>query len=411
MVGSEKKRDQNRCSSNIQVCHFINLAKKVNFSQRNSIGLVIRSDADREAPCSDENDVITLGNTAYESPDLVILRECFGIDGRFCNHRASCNLGNPDRVFVVDATPAERGRGRLILEWKTPWDLATPDDLIKQFNSDRLNNEESTKLIKVVSQVYGYMTFNNLKFGALCNYESLYLFQRVSDSGLQVSPPFRFSDKGTESPVAALVYISHHVVTVESKISSFEILGRNGLYLTERITKNIATVMMGEIRSQQGVKTVDSQKAVFKVYEINTEPKEKAAGKEIEILVSFPLCNGPQMLGIYIPKIYAAGTHMKSLRILVLEDCGRAASADSVNVNFWAQARKAVQAVHKTGAIHGDIKLDNFTISTSGARLVDLGLCRQGAPKERAEELKDFDRLKDAWYKDYVVEGEYEDHA
>ncbi|KAF3204855.1 hypothetical protein TWF106_010953 [Orbilia oligospora] len=157
----------------------------------------IRTDAGRATSCSDESGVSALGNKAYENPALVILENFFGIIGRFCYH-------------------GERGKGKFVLEWEAPWALATPDNLIEEFNSGRLSNGRPTKLVKAVSQLYGYMTFNNMRIGALCNYESLYLFQRVGSSGLQVSPPFKFSDRGTESPVAALVYICHHVVTVGS---------------------------------------------------------------------------------------------------------------------------------------------------------------------------------------------------
>ncbi|KAK6502869.1 hypothetical protein TWF481_007909 [Arthrobotrys musiformis] len=235
----------------------------------------IRADAGRATSCSDESDVISLASIAYEGPALVVLRECFGIIGRFCNNSASYDPYDPTRVFVVKETPTERGREKLVLEWRTPWDLTTPDDLIEEFNSGRLRDGRPTKLVKAVSKLYGYMTYNNLRFGALCNYESLYLFQRVGDSGLQVSPPFKFSDRGTESPVAALVYLCHHVVTVgsfhystieqgppgpifsRSKISSrgawkergnTEIMWeRMKLYLTERVMRDVAAVMLGEV--------------------------------------------------------------------------------------------------------------------------------------------------------------------
>ncbi|KAK6329904.1 hypothetical protein TWF718_003331 [Orbilia javanica] len=386
----------------------------------------------RAASCSDENDVVSLGEKAYESPALTILEECFGIVGHFCHHRAGCNLGDPDRVFVVKDTPTERGRGKLVVEWKTPWALTTPNNLVEEFNDERLSDEPPTRLVKAVSQLYGYMTYNNLEFGVLCNYESLYLFRRVGDSGLEVSPPFKFSDTGTESPVAALTYICHRVVTVGSfhyspiergpsgthilKIEDLVVRGtwkekddpeipweRMNLYLTERVTRNTATVMLGEIRSQLGPRRLESQKAVFKVYEINTNIKKKAADQEIEAYQKLK-----SLQGSYIPKLYAAGTYMKSLRVLILEHCGKAASPDCVDVDFWAQARKAVQALHKAGAVHGDIKLDNFTISTLGARLIDLGLCRQGTDRERAEELRDSDLLKDEWYKHHAVEEEDE---
>ncbi|KAF3158124.1 hypothetical protein TWF225_008903 [Orbilia oligospora] len=110
----------------------------------------------------------------------------------------------------------ERGKGKLVLEWEAPWALATPDNLIEEFNSEHLSNGRPTKLVKAVSQLYGYMTFNKMRIRALCDYESLYLFQRVGSSGFRVSPLFKFSDRGTESPVAALVSICHQAVTVGS---------------------------------------------------------------------------------------------------------------------------------------------------------------------------------------------------
>ncbi|KAF3158779.1 hypothetical protein TWF788_004496 [Orbilia oligospora] len=165
----------------------------------------IRTDAGRATSCSDESGVSALGNKAYENPALVILENFFGIIGRFCYHGVGCNLDENDRIFVIQTNPRERGKGKFVLEWEAPWALATLDNLIEEFNSGRLSNGRPTKLVKAVSQLYGYMTFNNMRIGALCNYESLYLFQRVGSSGLQVSPPFKFSDRGTESPVAALV--------------------------------------------------------------------------------------------------------------------------------------------------------------------------------------------------------------
>ncbi|EGX53882.1 hypothetical protein AOL_s00004g541 [Orbilia oligospora ATCC 24927] len=227
----------------------------------------IRTDTGRATSCSDENGVSALGTKAYENPALVILEECFGIVGRFCYHGVGCDLGDADRVFVIQPNPRERGKGKFVLEWEAPWALDTPDNLIEEFNSGRLSNGRPTKLVKAVSQLYGYMTFNNMRIGALCNYESLYLFQRVGSCGFQVSPPFKFSDRGTESPVAALVYICHQVVTVGSfhhspieqgppgthmlNIEDFVVRGtwkENGnteilweqihLYLAERVTGN-----------------------------------------------------------------------------------------------------------------------------------------------------------------------------
>ncbi|KAK6530900.1 hypothetical protein TWF281_007733 [Arthrobotrys megalospora] len=360
----------------------------------------------------------------YETPTRDILRNCFNNLGRFLSYDSCCNLGDPNRAFATSDDQA-----KFVIEWKTPWVLTTPTDIIKEFNETR--DDPESKIAKAVSQIYGYMVFNNLRFGALCNYETLYLFRRVGNSGLQVSPPFRRSGKGTESIVAALVYTCHHVVNEESfyyspveqgpegthilRIDDFEVKGtwdenleipweKMNLHLTGYAIRNIAGVMSGEVRPEAGAKFRYSSPAVFKFYEITSPTRDgssklQAADKEIQVYEKLKTLQGR-----YIPKLYAAGTTWKTLKFLILEDCGEMAHEENIDLEFWTGARKAILALHKAGVIHGDIKLDNFTISPSGVRVIDLGLCRQGNAKECADELAELESLKKEWDK-FKLEG------
>ncbi|RVD89070.1 uncharacterized protein DFL_000092 [Arthrobotrys flagrans] len=349
--------------------------------------------------CGDENNVVRLGGLAYEGPVKMILRSCFQIRGDFDSHRAAFNIGDPDRVFFTLDKSGQRDPLKFLVEWKTPWALPTPTNLIKQFNETRDNPK--SKIAKAISQVYGYMTFNDLMFGALCNYEALYLLRRAGDLGLQVSPPFRFSDRGT------------HTFTIEK----FDVKGtwdddievpwsKMNLHLRGSGRKNIASVVSGDITPKRGVKFSCNVEAVFKVYDITTSEGLEAADSEIEAYKYLE-----PLYGKYIPRLYAAGTARKLLKILVLEDCGKAACQDNIDKYFWTKAKRCIQAIHKSGAIHGDIKLDNFAISQSGVRVIDLGRCREGNSVERASEFAELESLEEEWDTAQLVAEDEEDHG
>ncbi|KAK6333297.1 hypothetical protein TWF718_011116 [Orbilia javanica] len=363
--------------------------------------------------CHNEKDVVDFGAFAYEDTVVAILRICFQIHGKFKDHQATCNIGDPDRVFFIKGGN-KPPKAEFMVEWKTPWGLRMTGDLVEEFNNNR--DTPGNKLVKAISQIYGYISFNNLQFGALCNYEALYLLRRDGDLGLQVSPPFKYSDKGVRSPVAALTYICHHVAKTSSfyyspieqgpkginilRIHDFDVKGswdsglkvpwdKMNLYLMGQGRKNVATVVSGEVRHQLASGFRYKKAAFFKVYDITTPQNLKAADKEILAYEKLKALQGK-----YIPKLYAAGVYHKTLKILVLEDCGETAHSGNLGPEFWKEAEEALLALHKFGAIHGDVKLDNFAISSSGVMLIDLGACRQGAPRDINSELEEFKALK-----------------
>ncbi|KAF3284288.1 hypothetical protein TWF970_011508 [Orbilia oligospora] len=269
---------------------------------------VIEDKIDTKSICANESEVVTLGCIVYEDPTLAILREVFSIRCDFTNHRATNNIGDPDRVFFTfnDETTRDRSRAKFLMEYKTPWALRMPTNIITYFNRKR--GDQSDKVVKAISQLYGYMTFNNLMHGGLCNYEVLYLLRRTGDTGLQISRPFLYSQRGIEGPIAALTYICHYSATEETfhyspvergppgihtfVLDDLEVEGtwdedikvpwaNMKLRLLCPVSKNIATVMSGEVVPRQRRRFRYQKKAFFKVYDITQPSNLEAADAEI----------------------------------------------------------------------------------------------------------------------------------
>ncbi|KAK6508596.1 hypothetical protein TWF506_010680 [Arthrobotrys conoides] len=378
---------------------------------------VIEDKADTKSVCGNESDVVALGGTIYEDPTLAILREVFSIRCDFANHRATNNIGDPDRVFYVFNDQVTKSRAKFLMEWKTPWALKTPTNIITHFNRQRENRND--KIVKAISQLYGYMTFNNLIHGGLCNYEALYLLRRTGDTGLQITRPFLYSERGIRGPIAALTYICHYSATKESfhyspvaggppgvhtfVLDDLEIEGtwdkdirvpwtNMNLRLYNAISKNIASVMSGEVVPRQGTIFKYQKTAFFKVYDITQPSNLEAADAEIKSYTDLKALQGK-----YIPMLYAAGATLKSLKFLVLEDCGKTASDENIDRSFWGHAQKAIDALHARGRVHGDLKLENFAVSNGIVRLIDLGACRPAPEADRSEERSSLCLLKGDW--------------
>ncbi|KAF3178631.1 hypothetical protein TWF788_007360 [Orbilia oligospora] len=256
-------------------------------------------EAQRWSPRGNKSDVLRLGAHVYERPTVRVLYELFSVDSEFGRHQESMGIGNPDRVFYnynYTGKSYEGSGTKFLIQWEPPWTFLTPQNLIHRFNNSRVDLDD--KVVKAVHQLYGYMVFNNLTYGALCNYEALYLFRRTGDSGLEASLPFLYSDP-----------------------------------------------------------------AVFQSSPDN-------------------------------PRLYTAGSIWKALKILVIEGCGQTASDENMTQELWSQARKAIVAIHERGAIHGDIRIENFVIAKGIIKVIDLGMCCQGTPAEQAAELAELDAMR-----------------
>ncbi|KAF3175544.1 hypothetical protein TWF751_003948 [Orbilia oligospora] len=372
--------------------------------------------ANKRAACDDHKSLIRLVAYVYKDPTVGILEDLFSVKRDFGDRQCAFNIGDPDRVFYTLAEDEVNDirKTRFIVQWKTPWNFPTPVDILEHFSNERGNPQDA--VVQAISQ--------------------LYLFRRTGDTSLQISPQFLYTDRGTQSPVAALTYICNYVVKAEYHYSSNSLIKGEprgthvfsledvefnatwdedikvpwtnmGLRLRGATTKAIATVMTGEVIARPGINFRYQKQAVFKVYDITQTSNLEVADAEIKAYNDLKLLQGK-----CIPRLYAAGTTTWGwLKLLVIEDCGQIASEKNIDLNFWPRAREAIMKLHKSGTIHGDVSLEIFAISNGDVKFIDLNACRQGSPAEQVAELAEFDRLNKA-YEDppwLIFEGDEED--
>ncbi|KAK6513421.1 hypothetical protein TWF281_005047 [Arthrobotrys megalospora] len=363
----------------------------------------VMSRAAARIPVGNENQVVQKSMFAYEQPAIEVLSSVFNIESVLTDHRSCCCIGDPDRVFIVVGQGVENNDSRFFVEYKAPWDLDVPDNLAEAFNEERSRKcegpeevRENNGLLGAVVQIHGYMSFNNLEFGALCTYEKLFLFQRHHRLGMRVSRAFHRSDKGLRGIIAALTYICHRVtqdrhsytssidpaLPLGTQILHFDpTLDFNGLFsdssprlwedmelhFSKRLTKNVATIVKGEIRHESN--TAYNKTVIFKIYDITVPENLEMARKEISAYKKLQ-----NLQGTDIPLLYAAGEVWGMLKVLVLEDCGESAANATLPSNFCGEAERILKKIHQAGVLHGDVRLENIVLSGSGIRFIDLGL-------------------------------------
>lgn len=206
------------------------------------------------------------------------------------------------------SSSSDISKARFAIEFKPPWELHLPANLKDIFNENKSQSDD--KYIKAIQQLYGYMSFNNLEFGVLSNYDSTFIFRRVEeDNKLQISPMFRYSDTGLESPLAALTYLCHYTSTKKwfywsplATISpsqsqcllnfdpEMDVVSHNGvgidwqrmiLHLETRVSKNIASVMTGYVTNNEAPTAMVLKSVIFKLYDLTDSEAVEPANREL----------------------------------------------------------------------------------------------------------------------------------
>uniref|UniRef100_A0AAV1T2X3 Uncharacterized protein n=1 Tax=Peronospora matthiolae TaxID=2874970 RepID=A0AAV1T2X3_9STRA len=65
---------------------------------------------------------------------------------------------------------------KFVVEFKTPWAFRF-EDLLTHW--DQHKNNDGDKVVKAISELYGYMTFNVLRYGALTTSTKTLFFKRI----------------------------------------------------------------------------------------------------------------------------------------------------------------------------------------------------------------------------------------
>lgn len=96
-------------------------------------------------------------------------------------------LFNPDIVWKIGAE-LNSNLG-LVIEVKPWWSFDCIDDIVEQYHEDIGKEAKDTKVVKALQQLYGYMSYNYMRYGILTTYKSTYFLRRKGNSTLAISKP------------------------------------------------------------------------------------------------------------------------------------------------------------------------------------------------------------------------------
>ncbi|KAI9002821.1 hypothetical protein BC832DRAFT_108620 [Gaertneriomyces semiglobifer] len=288
-------------------------------------------------------------------------------------------VADPDFIYVsVPSTKA-----KIVGEVKTPWAF----DVVDILQEWTLNgNDVKSKVFRAISQLYGYMTFNQLRYGILTTYNSTWVFRRSSSAQggvLEVSERFTpvsqngrpllealftvitlaeenwFYASPTHSPAPSPPAVRRALESVDPHRLQTEFPYSLVRFRRSKDRSRAGAIVEGDFRGTNAImKTVDISKHETLTAELDNEVSvyRSLAGLQGAILV----------------RVLAYAEIWNMLRMLVLEPFGLPVSAIDV-----ASAKdgciQALHALHQAGYSHGDIKLANFVIHQGQVRIIDFG--------------------------------------
>ncbi|KAJ3144187.1 hypothetical protein HDU89_008922 [Geranomyces variabilis] len=304
-------------------------------------------------------------------------------------------VGAPDFVYHSGGSK----RPKIAIEAKTDWAFPQSGSILADWPPGQ--NYPRTKLVRVIQQLYGYMTFNYLRFGILTNYTTTWFLRRVhSRTGgrLEISDAFPI----TQTPKLIHAYVTVAILAEDEWFYASPTTSpapQRRVTATTRPTPvsdpyvlqsiDIAGIHFskGVDRSRVGVVVRGTYLGASVIMKVVDASKQQWAVDELDAEVA-AYCDLDPLANTYLPRVLAYVEVWEMLRILILEDCGenlatyekRGGNLDSV---VKAMCNRCLAAVNALGYVHNDVKRQNFVIDPTGViRLIDLGQARKGTATE-----------------------------
>ncbi|KAF8345189.1 hypothetical protein F5887DRAFT_1061817 [Amanita rubescens] len=338
-------------------------------------------------------------------------------------------VGSPDFSWIV--SPECPPHPKLIVEYKMWW-VADLEHVVAASDGAH-RNTLSPDTLHALEQIYGYMTFNNNRFGILTNWKRALFLQRAEVAGrhtldfytieldgnqdivsmlkawvgmvllaeadwfyaspsLCSAPPnqtFGTSNTARESQRPAIDNAQGHRMqpvngdyecrTLDFRLCHFDLStarhGQNGCVVETRLVLNFHT-------RQVICKVVDAARYPGAVELLNAEVRAYAALTNLQ--------------GKVIPTLYGFYMVWGILRLIALQPVGQAiAENEPITRQLRKKMKEALRCIHNAGYVHGDVARRNFCRTKSGRIfLVDLERCRR--TENRAEFLAEMN-IVDGW--------------
>ncbi|KAF8333725.1 hypothetical protein F5887DRAFT_1259819 [Amanita rubescens] len=359
--------------------------------------------------------------------DLVVeVLDILGIEGWFESSPDSGNnqiVGEPDFSWLRAPTR----HPKVVVEYKTKW--SAPLENLPEYFQRRAQEipRLARQSIDAVFQLYGYMTFNENKYGILNNMECAWFFQRVETpegqgKTLQYYGPISFDSVRSPSMLKAFVgtvllaetawfHSSPTSANVPSttatrsrdaaiaQAQSYDSVVEAGSYPVLPLDPRLCYFDRTSVRHapQRGctlkatlVKRIWNLDVYCKVVDLfQRGDAMDALDTEVRNYATLQ-----HLQGIVIPCVRGYYDVWGLLRLLALEDVGTAIPGDGpINTRTKRRMRSALGRIHSAGYVHGDIARRNFCQKGRAIFLVDLETLAAGSPEQMAAELAQIDAL------------------
>ena len=300
------------------------------------------------------------------------------------------------------------------------------------FQVDGAHDTLGQQTSEALQQIYGYMTFNNNKFGILTNWKCALFLRRAETSERTKTLEYHLLELG--GPISMLKAWVGIILLAEdnwfymSPTPDSAPLSRNSKFGT-------STAALKERRAGKGYHmhpvdgkyqciALDFHSCFFDLSSCHHGTKScvlngrflRPSVEEGDLHVIYKVvdvsryCDVADMLeheacafaalenlqGKVIPTLYGYYEIWGILRLLALEPVGKAIPEDEeIDHTLRMKMKKALQHIHNAGFIHGDIARRNFCRTERGEIfLVDLERCRRAEnPSELGDEMNEVDRL------------------
>lgn len=388
--------------------------------------------------------------------DLVVeVLDILGIEGRFERPGSANNqvVGSPDFSWlrnpikhpkmVVRVSPLINLTALIHMvqaEYKTVWDSPL-EDLPGYFQRSDHHNVRERQSIEAVHQLYGYMTFNDNKYGVLNNMQYAWFFQRTETPDckgktLQYYGPVNFDIDSIDSPnmlkafvgiilLAETVSTWFHTFPTDAEVPPGRYFGKT-LTATHNRDAAIAQAQSYSSTPMNGsypVLPLDPKLCHFNRTSVRHAPRRgctvKAllargvlAGGNLDVFCKIvDVFQNPDAVDALDREVrnYAALQHIQNiaipqvrgyydvwglLKLLALKDVGTAIPENApITTRTRQKMRSALTHIHTAGYIHGDIARRNFCKKGHRVYLVDLESLMLGDAVEMQAELAAVDAL------------------